>query len=93
MWLKTRCKRRLVSGIILTCLGACTGIGMIALFFWKTAPGYTAKQQQSAAGLGFVLCALLMASGIALMRAAKTARLLLLAEQDRRAKEGPPLPW
>ena len=91
--LKTRYHRRLAAGMILTCFGCGTGIGTIALFFLNPVQGYTVKQQQSAAVLGFCGGVLLLAGGIALLRAAKAATLLLLAEQDRLAKEGPPLPW
>jgi hypothetical protein len=79
--------------MILTCFGSGMGIGTIALFFLNPVQGYTVKQQQSAAVLGFCCGILLLAGGIALLRAAKATTLLLLAERDRLAKEGPPLPW
>ena len=91
--LKTRYQRRLVSGIILTCLGGGMGIGMIGMFFRNPVPGYTARQQQSAAVFGFCGGVLLLAGGIALLRAAKTTSRLMLVEKERMAKEGPPLPW
>jgi ssDNA-binding Zn-finger/Zn-ribbon topoisomerase 1 len=81
--LRARRRRRLVFGIVLTSFGGFIVICMIAMFFSSPAPGNTQSQQQFAAVFGFFFGALLLASGIALLRAAKTAKRLLLVEQNR----------
>lgn len=79
--LQSRRTRRLVFGIILTCIGGLFFVTMTAMFFSSPSPGSTKEQQRFAAALtGFLLGIVPLAVGILLLSAAKSAKRLLTSE-------------
>ncbi|MGD0656125.1 MAG: hypothetical protein ABSA16_17450 [Thermoguttaceae bacterium] len=81
--LQGRRTRRLVYGILLTWIGGFMVIGMIGMFFSSPTPGYTAEQQKFSAVICGTLFGLVpLASGIALLLAARSAKRSPLATQD-----------
>lgn len=81
--LQGRRTRRLIFGILLTWVGGGMVIGMVAMFFSSPSPGNTAEQQKIAAVTCGTLFGLVpLASGIALLLAARSAKQSHPARQD-----------
>lgn len=93
--LKGRHTRRRVFGTILTWFGGFCSVAMVAMFFSDDPSHGTTTDQQKIAAIttGVIFGLIPLLGGIALLRAAKSVRIALLAEDSRlAANKSPPVP-